>query len=147
MTSRDTAEVLSLSERQIKRLKAGVKKDGEVFVIHKNRGRKPKHTIPGKIRDKIVSLALTKYKGTNYTHLSELLREEQGITVSQSSVSRILKAEGIKSPRKHKPPKPHRIRERKPQEGLLLQMDASPYEWIPGLSLKYFLYSILIVYG
>ena len=46
MTSREAAEVLSLSERQIKRLKAGVKKDGEVFVIHKNRGRKPKHTIP-----------------------------------------------------------------------------------------------------
>ena len=133
MTSRDAAEVLNLSERQIKRLKAGVKKEGEVFVIHKNRGHKPKHTIPGKIRDKIVSLALTKYKGVNYTHLAELLREEEGITVSQSSVSRILKAKGIKSPRKHRPPKLHRTRERKPQEGLLLQMDASPYEWIPGI--------------
>jgi hypothetical protein len=136
---------LSLNERQIKRLKAGVKKDSEVFVIHKNKGCKPKHTIPGKIRDKIVSLALTKYKGANYTHLSELLREE-GITASQSSVSRILKAKGMKSPRKHKLPKPHRIRERKSQEGLLLQMDTSSYEWIPGLSLKYFLYSILTVY-
>jgi len=133
MESRDAAEVLNLSERQIKRLKAGVKKEGEVFVIHKNRGRKPKHTIPDKIRDKIVFLALTKYKGVNYTHLAELLREEEGITVSQSSVSRILKAKGIKSPRKHKPPKPHRSRERKSQEGLLLQMDASPYEWIPGI--------------
>jgi len=133
MTSRDAAEVLNLSERQIKRLKAGVKKDGEVFVIHKNRGCKPKHTIPGEIRDKIVFLARNKYKGVNYTHLAELLKEEEGITVSQSSVSRILKAKGIKSPRKHKPPKPHRIRERKPQEGLLLQMDASPYEWIPGI--------------
>lgn len=133
MTSRDAAEVLSLSERQIKRLKAGVKKDGEVFVIHKNRGRKPKHTIPGEIREEIVSLVRNKYKGVNYTHLAELLREEEGITVSQSSVSRILKAKGIKSPRKHKPPKPHRTRERKPQEGLLLQMDASPYEWLPGI--------------
>ena len=133
MTSRDAAEVLSLSERQIKRLKAGVKKDGEVFVIHKNRGRKPKHTIPGKIREEIVFLVRNKYKGVNYTHLAELLREEEGITVSQSSVSRILKAKGIKSPRKHRPPKPHRTRERKPQEGLLLQMDASPYEWIPGI--------------
>ena len=56
MTSRDAAEVLSLSERQIKRLKAGVKKDGKVFVIHKNRGRKPKHTILGEIRDQIVSV-------------------------------------------------------------------------------------------
>jgi len=133
MTSRDAAEVLNLSERQIKRLKAGVKKDGEVFVIHKNRGRKPKHTIPGEIGDQIVFLARNKYKGVNYTHLAELLREQEGITVSQSSVSRILKAKGIKSPRKHKPPKPHRTRERKPQEGLLLQMDASPYEWIPGI--------------
>ena len=133
MTSRDAAEVLSLSERQIKRLKAGVKKEGEVFVIHKNRGRKPKHTIPGKIRDQIVFLALSKYKGANYAHLAELLEEDEGITISQSSVSRVLKAKGIKSSRKHKPPKPHRSRERKPQEGLLLQMDASPYEWIPGI--------------
>lgn len=133
MTSRGAAEVLNLSERQIKRLKAGVKKDGEVFVIHKNRGRKPKHTIPGEIREKIVFLARNKYKGVNYTHLAELLREGEGITISQSSVSRILKAKGIKSPRKHRPPKPHRTRERKPQEGLLLQMDASPYEWLPGI--------------
>jgi len=133
MTSRDAAEVLNLSERQIKRLKAGVKKDGEVFVIHKNRGRKPKHTIPGEIRDKIVFLARNKYKGVNYTHLAELLREHEGVTISQSSVSRILKAKGIKSPRKHRPPKPHRTRERKPQEGLLLQMDASPYKWLPGI--------------
>jgi len=133
MTSREAAEVLSLSERQIKRLKAGVKKDGEVFVIHKNRGRKPKHTIPGETREEIVFLARNKYKGVNYTHLAELLREREGITISQSSVSRILKAKGIKSPRKHRPPKPHRTRERKPQEGLLLQMDASPHEWIPGI--------------
>jgi transposase len=100
MTSRDAAEVLNLSERQIKRLKAGVKKDGEVFVIHKNRGHKPKHTIPAKIREEIVSLARNKYKGVNYTHLAELLREKEGITVSQSSVSRILKAKGIKSLKK-----------------------------------------------
>jgi transposase len=133
MASRDAAEVLNLSERQIKRLKAGVKKDGEVFVIHKNRGRKPKHTIPGEIREEIVSLVRNKYKGVNYTHLAELLKEHEGISISQSSVSRILKAKGIKSPRKHRPPKPHRTRERKPQEGLLLQMDASPYEWIPGI--------------
>jgi len=133
MTSRETAEVLNLSKRQIKRLKAGVKKEGEVFVIHKNRGRKPKHTIPGETREEIVFLARNKYKGVNYTHLAELLREREGITISQSSVSRILKAKGIKSPRKHRPSKPHRTRERKPQEGLLLQMDASPYEWIPGI--------------
>jgi len=43
MTIREAAEVLTLSERQIKRLKKGVKEQNEVFVIHKNRGRKPVH--------------------------------------------------------------------------------------------------------
>jgi len=43
-----------------------------------------------------------------------------------------LKPKVSKAPEGHKPPKPHRTRERKSQEGLLLQMDASPYEWIPG---------------
>ena len=100
MTSRDATEVLNLSERQIKRLKAGVKKDGEVFVIHKNRGRKPKHTIPDEIGEEIVFLVRNKYKGVNYTHLAELLEEHEGITISQSSVSRILKAKGIKSRKK-----------------------------------------------
>ena len=134
MTNRDALEVLSLSERQIKRLKAGVKKEGEVFVVHKNRGRKPKHTIPGKRREEIVFLARNKYKGVNYTHLAELLREQEGITISQSSISRILEVKGIKSRKKHRPPKPHRTREGKPQEGLSLQMEVSPYEWIPGIN-------------
>jgi hypothetical protein len=58
MESRDAAGVLNLSERQIKRLKAGVKKEGEVFVIHKNRGRKPKHTIPSEIRERKLFLLL-----------------------------------------------------------------------------------------
>jgi hypothetical protein len=81
MTTKNDAEVLILNKnkRQIKHLKAGVKKDGEVFVVRKNRSRKPKHTIPNNIRDKIVFLALAKYKGANYTHLSELLREYEDI--------------------------------------------------------------------
>ena len=133
VTTKNSAEVLILNKRQIKHLKKGVKKDGEVFIVRKNRSCKPKYTILNKIKNKIVFLALSKYKSTNYTHLSELLRDFKGIAISQSSVSRILKAKGIKSPRKHKSPKPHRTRERKSQEGLLLQMDAFPYEWIPGM--------------
>jgi len=53
------------------------------------------------MRDKIVSLVRNKYKEVNYSHLAEFLREQEGMTISQSSVSRILKAKEIKSPRKH----------------------------------------------
>lgn len=61
------------------------------------------------------------------------MREHEGIAISQSSVSRILKAKGIKSRKKQRLSKPHCIRKRKFQEGLLLKMDASPYEWLPGI--------------
>ena len=43
ITTREGAELLHLKRRQVKRLKKGVKEQNEVFVIHKNRGRKPVH--------------------------------------------------------------------------------------------------------
>ncbi len=44
ITTREGAELLYLKRRPVKRLKKGVKEQNEVFVIHKNRGRKPVHT-------------------------------------------------------------------------------------------------------
>ena len=75
VTTKNAVEILILNKRQIKHVKKGVKKDGEVFIVRKNRSCKPKYTIPNKIRNKIVFLTLSKYKNPNYTHLSELLRE------------------------------------------------------------------------
>ncbi|HEY3316488.1 MAG TPA: helix-turn-helix domain-containing protein, partial [Bacillota bacterium] len=40
-TVKEVAEALGLSERQVKRLKAGFKKVGPRALAHKNRGRKP----------------------------------------------------------------------------------------------------------
>lgn len=129
-TIRDAARALNLSERQVKRLKAGVKEYGDAFVIHKNRGKKPAHTTPDWVKEQIIALAKDKYRGANFTHLTELLAENEGIVVSQATVARILTSAGIKSPRKHRAPKPHKSRRRKDQEGLLIQMDASPFRWI-----------------
>lgn len=50
MTIQQAAENLNLSERQIKRLKKGMKQEGVAFLAHKNRGRKPKHAIPQEVR-------------------------------------------------------------------------------------------------
>ncbi len=123
---------LALSERQIKRLKAGVIKEGESFVIHKNTGRKPAHALPEEIRQKIITLVTNKYFGANHSHLSELLAKYEGIVVSQPTLHRILTSNGIKSPKKHRPSKRHPRRPRKPQEGLLVQIDASPFKWFNG---------------
>jgi len=132
ITIKEAAELLGLSERQVIRLKGGVNNYGPAFIIHKNRGRKPQHTLPDEVRMKIVELKQTKYQEANFNHFVELLEEHEDIKVSYTSVHRILTQAGIKSPKKHRKRKSHHRRKRKPQKGMLVQIDASPHEWIIG---------------
>jgi len=68
----------------------------------------------------------------NQQHLTELLEEEQEIRLSRSTVRRVLLCAGIRSPRTRRAPKHRSRRERKPQEGMLLQVDGSPHDWLEG---------------
>jgi len=132
ITIREAAELLSLSERQVIRLKKGVALEGPAFIIHKNRGRKPAHAIKDELRSTIVNLKQTKYEKANFAHFQELIARYEGISVSYPTVYRVLTAEGIKSPKKHRKAKAHHRRKRKPQRGMLVQIDASPHEWFFG---------------
>lgn len=132
LTIREAAELLGLSERQVLRLKKGVVEEGPAFIIHKNRGRKPKHAISDGTRDLIIKLKQTKYKEANFNHFQELIEEHENIQVSYPTVYRILTEAGIKSPKKHRKRKVYHRRKRKPQKGMLVQIDASPHEWIIG---------------
>ena len=132
VTNSYAALALGVSERHLYRLKAKLRKYGPESLAHGNRGRKPAHAIPENIRQQVVHLAQTKYRGCNFTFLSELLAEHEGIYLSPSSVGRILKAAGIHSPKKHRPPKLHRRRPRKSQMGLLVQIDGSLHDWLEG---------------
>lgn len=130
VTVKQAAELLALSERQIKRLKKGMKQEGVAFLAHKNRGRKPKHAIPPDIREKVISLYLDQLKDASCEHMSELLTELFGIKLSARSIRRILTQAGIKNPHTRKMPRKRRSRARMPQAGLLVQCDASPYAWL-----------------
>ena len=59
-------------------------------------------------------------------------RANEGIALSRSSVRRILGAAGIGSPRKRRAPQHRSRRERYPQAGMLVQIDASPHDWLEG---------------
>jgi hypothetical protein len=82
------------------------------------------------IRHKIIDLAQGEYSGFNQQHYTELLAEREGISISRSTVRRILLGVGIRSPRKRRPAKHRKRRERYPQEGMLLQIDGSPHHWL-----------------
>ena len=78
----------------------------------------------------MIQLASTTYAGANHTHLTELLRDREGIDLSRPTVRRILTKAGIPSPRKRRAPK-HRVRrQRMPQAGMLVQIDGSFHRWL-----------------
>ena len=75
-------------------------------------------------------LARTRYLGANHTHLSELLREREGIDIGRNTLRKILTSAGVNSPRRRRPPK-HRVRrQRMPHEGMLIQIDGSYHRWL-----------------
>jgi hypothetical protein len=126
------ATLVKLSERQVWRLLAGYRKEGAAAIAHGNRGRKPANAIAESIKLKVSELANFRYTGFNHQHLTEKLNEREGIGLCRSTVRNILLKAGIKSPRTRRAPRHRSRRERYPQEGMLLQIDGSPHDWLEG---------------
>jgi transposase len=132
LTVSQAALVMGLSERQCYRVKARVNKGGVQGVVHGNRGRPCKGKIKEKVVQRIVELAKGKYQGFNDHHLTEKLEEQEKIELSREKVRRILRAHGIGSPKKRRGIKHRSRRERRAAEGMMLQVDGSPHDWLQG---------------
>jgi transposase len=130
ITAREAAERLDLSERQVRRLLAGFREKGAGALAHGNRGRKPAISFPEALKARVLELAAQPlYAGCNDTHLTELLAQREGIVVSRATVRSWLRSAGRPSPRKRRPARYRKCRERAPREGLLLQIDACFHPW------------------
>jgi transposase len=139
LTATQAAEMLGVSERHVRRLRAAYRKEGAAALAHGNRGRQPIQTIGQEVRQRVIELARSTYQGCNQQHLRDLLQEREGITLSRSSVHRILEQAGLLRPSKRRPAQHRRRRTRYVQEGMLLQIDGSQHRWLedrgPYLSL------------
>jgi transposase len=126
----EAAQVLNLSLRQIRRLNTAYQKNGVAVLAHGNRGKKSPRAIREELRQQIIDFYEGKYAGFNITHFTESLGKKESIKLSRSSVRNILLSAGIKSPRKRRSPEHRSRRERYPQEGMFIQIDASPHAWL-----------------
>src|SRR5438105_8012815 len=128
-----------MSERQMRRLRRAYEARGARAVAHGNRDRRPANAVAMAIREQVVTLATNRYQGFNHQHLTEMLAEHEQIDLSRPTVHRILKAAEVVSPRRRRSPRARRRRDRFPRWGMLLQIDASPHDWLedrgPRLSL------------
>ena len=130
MTIDQAATLMGLSARHTRRLLAAYRKDGAAALAHGNRGRRPANATPDPLATDVVLLARTRYVGVNHTHLSELLREREGMDIGRNTLRKILTDAGVNSPRRRRPPK-HRVRrQRMPREGMLIQIDGSYHRWL-----------------
>ena len=127
---REAAKVMGVSERQGWRILSAFRKEGAAALAHGNRGRRPANITPKGLREQVITLAKQRYGGVNHTHLAELLSEREGITISRSTLRRILTGAGLPSPRRGHSVRHRYRRQRMPQEGILLQLDGSPHAWL-----------------
>ena len=130
MTTEQAATLMGVSTRHTRRILAAYRKEGAAAIAHGNRGRRPANATPSTLAIEAVRLARTRYAGVNHTHLSELLREREGIDIGRDTLRTILTNAGVNSPRRRRPPK-HRVRrQRMPREGMLIQVDGSYHRWL-----------------
>jgi hypothetical protein len=128
-TAVQAALLLSMSERQVWRLKAAYLRDGVAAVIHGNRQRSKPWALTDDLRDRVRTLVAAHYADCNDTHIAELLARDHQIVLSRASVRRILRSSGVPAPHPRRAPRHRRRRDRYAQEGMLLQIDGSPHLW------------------
>ncbi len=128
------AELLGVGARQVRRLRARFRQEGMAAVIHGNCGRRPANRTDPALEERILALAgpAGKYHDLNVCHLQELLESAEQIMIGRSTLDRLLKQAGLRQPAKPARPVHRRRRRRRPAEGMLLQIDGSPFDWLEG---------------
>jgi transposase len=131
-TMDEAAELAGMSSRQFRRLRTRFAVCGHQCLLHGNAGRAPGNRVVDEVREQILELRRGKYNGFNDTHFTEKLLDLEKLRVSRQTVQRLLRRAGIASPRKRRPRKYRRRRERMPQPGMMILWDGSEHDWLEG---------------
>jgi hypothetical protein len=128
-----TAELLSLSLRQVTRLKQAVVDGGAAALVHKQRGQPSHNKLSEKEKTKIVKLLKNKYSDFGPTLAAEKLRENHKIKRDPKTIRAIQISEDLWKPRRTKKKSEHRAwRLRRSAFGELEQFDGSYHNWFEG---------------
>ena len=129
ITQQQAADILSLSDRQVRRIAQRIRLEGDNGVIHKLRGKLSNRTLPCK--NKALRLFKAKYPDFGPTLASEKLFERDKVEVNDETLRLWLIEEGISYKKRKK--RPHRQwRERRRCFGEMIQMDGSDHDWLEG---------------
>jgi transposase len=130
LRNRQVAAALHMSVRQVQRLKGRFRALGVAGLVHRTRGRPSPRRLAPAVRQRVAELMGTVYTGLNDCHLTEKLRELEGLTLCRESVRRI--RQSLALPAKHPRRAPRHRRRRLPEAraGSLVLLDGSPAAWL-----------------
>jgi transposase len=128
------AEILRLTARQVRRIRERYDLYGETALADGRAGRKQTNRrINTELVERVCRLKREEYEDFSIRHFHEQLEKHHGIRLGYTSVKTLLHLHGIVEKQAHRGVY-RRRRERSPLRGLLVHLDASTHEWVPGCS-------------
>ncbi|MGA7524524.1 MAG: helix-turn-helix domain-containing protein, partial [Acidobacteriaceae bacterium] len=122
------AEIIGISDRQMRRWRERYEQRGYDGLIDRRRGRPSQKRVPVAEVEQVLELYREKYFDLNVRHFHEKLREQHGIELSYTWVKQALQGAGLVA-KNRKRGVHRRRRERRPLPGMLLHLDGSHHQW------------------
>jgi transposase len=122
------AEIIGISDRQMRRWRERYEEHGYDGLIDRRRGRPSQKRVPLAQAEQVLGLYREKYFDLNVRHFHEKLGAEHGIHLSYTWVKLALQGAGLVA-KAGKRGIHRKRRERRPLPGMLLHIDGSRHQW------------------
>src|ERR1700688_3279841 len=122
------AELIGISERQLRRRRKRYEEEGYGGLLDRRRRKPSSRRVAKKQADEVLGLDRDKYFDLNVRHFHEKLGEEHQIGLSYTWVKQALQAAGLVK-RKSRRGVHRKRRERRPLPGMMLHIDGSEHHW------------------
>lgn len=136
MSQKDTAELLGISERHVRRLLKKYQTQGPEGLVSGHRGKKSNNHLPDALKDQAISLVRSKYWGFGPTLAREKLLANHQIKISVETLRKWMIEADLHKRRRRSKPKLHQSRMRRECLGELIQVDGSPHAWFENRGKK-----------
>lgn len=129
ITWMQAAEILGMSDRNMRRYRNRLEKGGYDGLLDRRTQRPSPKRVPMAEAEAVLLLYREQYFDFNVRHFHEKLREEHGISLSYTWVKNALQEAGLVA-RAKKRGRHHKRRPRRPLPGMMLHIDGSTHAWL-----------------
>jgi hypothetical protein len=130
------AQLLDISERQIRRLLQKYKAQGPTALAHAARGQTSNSKLPEELRLKCLNIVSDQFHGFGPTLAHEKLTIVHGFDISVETLRSWMIAANLWIPRSKRLKRPYQPRYNRDCYGELIQIDGSHHDWFEGRATK-----------